>query len=71
MPQVILEHNDDIALDPADPQLVMRGTVLLDGRHAGSWEARKDGSWTAVLADGRRFGATSREGLASTLAHEA
>ncbi len=47
---VKLEHNDDAALDPADPQLLMRGSLMLDGRHeAGCWEARRDGTWAAHL----------------------
>jgi len=49
MRTVKLEHNDDTVLDPADPQLVMRGSVLLDGHECGGWEQRRDGTWIARL----------------------
>lgn len=49
MHDVRLAHNDDTALDPADPTLVMRGSLFIDGHEAGCWEARRDGTWTAHL----------------------
>jgi hypothetical protein len=49
MHEVRLEHNDDTGLDPADPQLVMRGSLIIDGHEAGCWEQRRDGTWTAHL----------------------
>ncbi|KIG03502.1 hypothetical protein [Caballeronia concitans] len=49
MHYVKLEHNDDTALDPADPELVMRGSLFIDGHEAGCWEARRDGTWVAHL----------------------
>jgi hypothetical protein len=49
MQHVKLAHNDDTALDPADPQLVMRGSLFIDGHEAGCWEARRDGTWAAHL----------------------
>jgi hypothetical protein len=56
MRTVKLEHNDDTALDPADPQLIKRGSVLLDGQQAGTWEQRRDGTWVARLkVTGERF----------------
>jgi hypothetical protein len=56
MRTVKLEHNDDTTLDPADPQLIKRGSVLLDGQQAGMWEKRRDGTWVAHLkATGERF----------------
>ena len=30
MHDVQLEHNDDMALDPADPALLMRGSLFID-----------------------------------------
>jgi hypothetical protein len=47
MHDVKLEHNDDLALDPADPQLIMRGSLFIDGHEAGCWESRRDGTWAA------------------------
>ncbi len=49
MHDVRLEHNDDATLDPADPQLLMRGSLIIDGHEAGCWEARRDGTWAAHL----------------------
>jgi hypothetical protein len=49
MHDIKLEHNDDAGLDPADPQCIMRGSLFIDGHEAGSWEARRDGSWAAHL----------------------
>ena len=46
---VKLEHNDNATLDPADPQLPMHGSLMLDGHEAGCWEARRDGTWAAHL----------------------
>ena len=47
MHTVKLEHNDDEVLDPADPQLVVRGSLFIDGHDAGCWEERRDGTWAA------------------------
>jgi hypothetical protein len=47
MHTVKLEHNDDEVLDPADPQLVVRGSLFIDGHDAGCWEQRRDGTWAA------------------------
>jgi len=55
MRTVKLEHNDDTVLDPSDPQLVMRGSLLLDGHECGGWEQRRDGTWIARLS---KFGET-------------
>jgi hypothetical protein len=49
MHDVKLEHNDDTALDPSDPQLRMRGSLIIDGHEAGCWEARRDGTWAAHM----------------------
>ncbi|WP_244197797.1 hypothetical protein [Caballeronia ptereochthonis] len=59
MHEVKLEHNDDEVLEPADPQLVMRGSLFIDGRDAGCWEARRDGTWTAHV---RHMCGTARAG---------
>jgi hypothetical protein len=70
MRTVKLEHNDDTALDPADPELVMRGSVLLDGALAGMWEQRRDGTWIARLkATGERFTEPGESQLIEKLAH--
>jgi hypothetical protein len=70
MRTVKLEHNDDTALDPADPELVMRGSILLDGHAAGSWEQRRDGTWIARLnATGETFSEPGRPQLIERLAH--
>jgi hypothetical protein len=70
MRTVKLEHNDDCALDPADPELVMRGTVLLDGHRAGMWEQRRDGTWIARLkATGESFAEPGKPQLIARLAH--
>ncbi|AMM17352.1 hypothetical protein AX768_24350 [Burkholderia sp. PAMC 28687] len=50
MRTVKLEHNDDTVLDPSDPQLVARGSLLIDGHECGTWEQRRDGTWTARLS---------------------
>ena len=78
MRTVKLEHNDDIALDPADPEFVMRvlmrvlmrGSVLLDGARAGMWEQRRDSTWIALLkATGERFTEPGESQLIERLAH--
>jgi hypothetical protein len=82
MRTVKLEHNDDIALDPADPEfvmrvlmrvlmrVVMRGSVLLDGARAGMWEQRRDSTWIALLkATGERFTEPGESQLIERLAH--
>jgi hypothetical protein len=72
MHDVKLEHNDDAGLDPADPQLVMRGSLLIDGHEAGTWEARRDGTWAAHVhrAPGWII-ETSRDALIQRVAREA
>jgi hypothetical protein len=70
MRTVKLEHNDDTVLDPADPELVMRGSVLLDGELAGMWEQRRDGTWIARLkATGESFVEPGESRLIARLAH--
>ena len=78
MRTVKLEHNDDTAPDPADPEFVMRvlmrvlmrGSVLLDGARAGMWEQRRDGAWIALLkATGERFTEPGEFQLIERLAH--
>jgi hypothetical protein len=77
MRTVKLEHNDDTVLDPTDPQLVTRGSLLLDGHECGTWEQRRDGTWTARLsasasvsasASGETIVATGRTQLIERLA---
>lgn len=69
MRTVKLEHNDDTVLDPSDPQLVMRGSLLLDGHECGTWEQRRDGTWTARLsASGETFVEADRKQLIERLA---
>lgn len=69
MRTVKLEHNDDTVLDPADPQLVMRGSVLLDGHECGTWEQCRDGAWIASLsASGKKLIARDRRQLIEQLA---
>ncbi|SAL23833.1 hypothetical protein AWB71_01287 [Caballeronia peredens] len=72
MHDVKLEHNDDGALDPAEPQVVMRGSLFIDGHEAGCWESRRDGTWAAHVR--HRDGwivASSRGELTERLAGEA
>jgi len=72
MHTVKLEHNDDEVLDPADPQLVERGSLFIDGYDAGCWEQRRDGTWVAHVR--HRVGwivETSRGALIDRLAREA
>ncbi|WP_144063420.1 hypothetical protein [Caballeronia insecticola] len=72
MHHIKLEHNDDGALDPADPQVVMRGSLFIDGREAGCWESRRDGTWAAHVR--HREGwivATSRDALTERLVRDA
>ncbi|SAL46839.1 hypothetical protein AWB70_03685 [Caballeronia cordobensis] len=72
MHTVKLEHNDDEVLDPADPQLVVRGSLFIDGHDAGCWEQRRDGTWAAHVR--HREGwivETSRGALIDRLAREA
>lgn len=72
MHTVKLEHNDDEVLDPADPQLVVRGSLFIDGRNAGSWEARRDGTWAAhVRHKSGWIVETSRVALIERLARDA
>jgi hypothetical protein len=69
MRNVKLEHNDDTVLDPADPQLVARGSLLLDGHECGTWEQRRDGTWTARLsASGETLVEAGRKQLIDRLA---
>ncbi|MEA3126655.1 MAG: hypothetical protein QOD67_3674 [Caballeronia sp.] len=68
MRTVKLEHNDDTVLDPTDPQLAMRGSLLLDGHECGGWEQRRDGTWIARLsASGEIIVAASRDHLVERL----
>ena len=68
MRTVKLEHNDDTVLDPADPQLVIRGSLLLDGHECGGWEQRRDGTWIARLSrSGETVVAASRNQLIERL----
>jgi hypothetical protein len=68
MRTVKLEHNDDTVLDPTDPQLVIRGSLLLDGHECGGWEQRRDGTWIARLsASGETIVAASRNQLIERL----
>jgi hypothetical protein len=70
MRTVKLEHNDDTVLDPADPELVMRGSLFLDGREAGMWEQRRDGMWSARLkSSGETFSEPGKPQLIERLAH--
>lgn len=69
MRTVKLEHNDDTVLDPADPQLVMRGSVLPDGPECGTWEQCRNGAWIASLAaSGKKLVARDRSQLIKQLA---
>jgi hypothetical protein len=68
MRTVKLQHNGDTVLDPADPHLVKRGSVLLDGHEPGMWEQRRDGTWIASLsAAGKTFVARDRNQLIEQL----
>lgn len=68
MRTVKLEHNDDTVLDPTDPQLVMRGSLLPDGHECGGWEHRRDGTWIArVSPSGEAIVAASRDQLIERL----
>ena len=68
MRTVKLEHNDDTVLDPADPQLVMRGSLLLDGHECGGCEQRRDGTWIARLStSGETIVAACRDQLIERL----
>jgi hypothetical protein len=70
MQTVKLEHNDDTTLDPADPELVMRGSLFLDGREAGMWEQRRDGTWIARLkSSGETLVEPGKSQLVERLAH--
>ncbi|MCG7402198.1 MULTISPECIES: hypothetical protein [Caballeronia] len=72
MHTVKLEHNDDEVLDPADPQLVVRGSLFIDGHDAGCWEERRDGTWAAhVRHKGGWIVETSRGALIERLARGA
>jgi len=72
MHKVKLEHNDDTALYPADPDLVMRGSLFIDCHEAGWWEARHDGTWMAHLWHaGHDIVEASRERLIERLARDA
>jgi hypothetical protein len=62
MNTVELLHNDDETLDPTDPGLSRRGSVIYDGDEAGTWEAHRGGKWMAILC---------RSGAALTAADEA
>lgn len=53
MRTVKLEKNDDTVLDPADPGLVTRGSLFIDGQQQGAWEHRRDGSWVALMNGAR------------------
>ena len=67
--QVQLLHNDDTVLDPADPSLRERGTVMVDGREWGNWESHRSGSWTACQHhDTLRLEASSKEALEAAIA---
>lgn len=69
MRTVKLEKNDDTVLDPADPGLVTRGSILLDGHERGTWEHRRDGHWVARIAGmDAQFVETSEGGLIARLA---
>jgi hypothetical protein len=68
MRTVKLEHNDETVLDPADPQLLVRGSLLLDGHECGGREQRRDGTWIARLsASGETVVAASRNQLIERL----
>ncbi|WP_277185015.1 hypothetical protein [Caballeronia sp. BR00000012568055] len=72
MHDVKLAHNDDTALDPADPQLVMRGSLFIDGHEAGCWEARRDGTWAAHRKHEQNWIVeSSKAALIERLAHAA
>jgi hypothetical protein len=72
MHKIKLEHNDDTALDPVDPELVMRGSLFIDGHDAGWWERRHDGTWMAhVRHTAHDIVETSRERLIERLARDA
>jgi hypothetical protein len=72
MRSITLEHNDDCVLDPGDPGLVTRGSLLIDGHVAGMWEQRRDGSWIARLrGSGRVVTAAGRSQLIERLASDA
>jgi hypothetical protein len=62
MAKVTLLHNDDETLDPADASLRARGSLKVDDRERGSWEAHRDGHWTAQL-DGASLQAASKDAL--------
>ncbi|MDR5753645.1 MULTISPECIES: hypothetical protein [unclassified Caballeronia] len=72
MRKIKLEHNDDTALDPACPELVTRGSLFIDGRDAGWWEQRHDGTWIAhVRHTAHDVVETSKERLIARLACDA
>ncbi|MDR5856767.1 hypothetical protein P9239_05610 [Caballeronia sp. LZ062] len=72
MHDVRLAHNDDTTLDPADPTLVMRGSLFIDGHEAGCWESRRDGTRTAHLRHARGWIVeSSRAALTERLARGA
>ncbi|WP_459904615.1 hypothetical protein [Caballeronia sp. HLA56] len=72
MHDVKLEHNDDATLDPAAPQLVMRGSLFIDGHEAGCWEERRNGTWAARLRHAEQWIVeTSRAALIERLATDA
>ncbi|KND56844.1 hypothetical protein BVER_04076c [Candidatus Burkholderia verschuerenii] len=62
MTRVTLLHNDDETLDPADSSLRARGPLKIDGHERGTWEAHRDGRWTALL-DGASIEASSKDAL--------
>jgi hypothetical protein len=68
MSHIQLLHNDDEVLDPTDPALRARGSVLIDGKEYGSWESRTDGSWSAWLHPVVRLDADSSEALKAAIA---
>jgi hypothetical protein len=62
MTRVTLLHNDDETLDPTDSTLRARGSLKIDGHERGTWEAHRDGRWTAQV-DGAPLDASSEEAL--------
>ena len=60
MTTIKLLRNDDETLDPSDPTMVQRGSLMIDGNHAGTWEKHRSGEWTAfVNRAGFKRGSTS------------
>lgn len=68
MKTIELLHNDDEVLDPTDPHLVKRGSILADGSEVGGWAEHDNGTWKAWVREPRlELTASSAEELESQL----